>query len=172
MKTLADLKRTLIIGKRFKMVYSSNGNRLVGKLREVVRIQSNGIYLIDPTLDNAQELREKGRGSWLDYPKATLLEITPKGFKIYNKGLRELTSLEKTIREGYEATRDRKQEEIDMMTDGSTSYWRQKRYYLQHNAIYLMGNETQRGMRFDYNTGKVWDDNVKGELSLEYEWVK
>lgn len=172
MKTLADLKRELVIGKRLKMIYNSCGAKLVGKIREVVKIQSNGVYFIDPEAENAEELRQKGRGSFLEFPKATLLEITPNGFKIYNKGLRDLTKEEKSIKDGYEKIRDKKQEEIDMLSDGSTSWWRKKRYYIDNNMEYLMGHLTQKGMRYDYNTGKVWDDNVRGELSLEYDWIK
>lgn len=164
MKTLSDLKRYLKAGTVVKMIYNcTSNNRLLNKKRKVVKVQTNGIYFVDPDDTNS-------RKSYLDFPKASLLEITEKSFKIYNKGLRDLTAEEKKIRDN--APKDPKQSRIDIMTDGSTMYWRVKRYYMQHNAEYLKGNKSERGMRYDFNTNKVWDDSVKGELALEYEFMK
>jgi hypothetical protein len=163
MKTLADLKRYLKEGTIIKMIYSDMpSNRLLNKKRKVVKVQTNGIYFIDPDDTNS-------RKSYLDFPKATLLEVTEKSFKIYNKGLRDLTAEEKKIKDN--APKDPKQSKIDIMTDGSTMYWREKRYYIQHNAEYLIGNKSERGMRYDFNMNKVWDDNVKGKLALEYKFI-
>ena len=163
MKTLSDLKRFLKEGAIVKMIYSDiPKNSLIGKKRKVVKVQTNGIYFVDP--DDIQSKK-----SYLDFPKALLLEVTEKSFKIYNKGLRDLTAEEKKIRNN--APKDPEQSKIDIMTDGSTMYWREKRYYIQHNAEYLIGNKSERGMRYDFNTKKVWDDNVKGILSLEYEFI-
>jgi len=163
MKTLVDLKRFLKEGAVVKIVYSDMpNNRLLNKKRRVVRVQTNGIYFVDP--DDATSKK-----SFLEFPRASLLEVTEKSFKIYSAGLRDLTTEEKKIKDNV--PRDPKQERIDMISDGSIMYWRVKRYYIQHNAEYLYGNKSERGMRYDFNTNKVWDDNVKEKLSLEYKFI-
>jgi len=164
MKTLNDLKRHLQTNAVIIMTKCSCGNKLIGKKRKVVQTQTNGVYFIDPEDPTS-------RKSFLSFPKASLLEYDGKYIRIYETGKRKLTKEEKTIKDGYEKIRNKKQEEIDLMTDCSTSFWKEKAYYREHNAEYLMGHTTQKGMRFDYNTGKVWDDNIKGKLNLEYEWI-
>lgn len=170
MKTLADLKRFLQVGAVVKMVYNNNpDNKHLGKKREVVRIQSNGIYFIDPDGPNANEYRRKKRGSFLDFPKASLLEVTEKDFSIFWPGKRDLTPLEKEIIDNQ--PRDEKQEEIDMLADGSVMFWRRKRYFEEKGFSYLFAGKN-KGKSFDFNTRKVTDDMIKGEKSLEYEFVK
>jgi len=169
MKTLSDLKRKLQPGQRVSLVYRYK-KLDVPIEKEVLELQSNGIAL-------AKEIRD-GRAwgkSWLTWPKASLLECVGEpglfsGFRIYSTGKRPLTCFEKEIRDGYEKTRDTEQERRDM-SDGSTSYWQKLHYYRERNAEYLIGNIKQHGMRYDYNSGLVWDDRVKGELCLEYVFV-
>lgn len=160
MATLADLKRFLQIGQEIKLVYRNK------KLDEpipriVTKIQTNGVYLKNP-------FDEKSKPSWLEFPKASLLSFDKTGIRIYTRGIRPLTQEEKEIREGYEKIRNKKQEEIDLLTDGSSSYYQETSYYKSKNAYYLMGNTFERGMKYDYNTGQVWDDNIRGNLTLEY----
>jgi hypothetical protein len=163
MKTLADLKRYLKVGTIVKMIHSDGPtNRLLNKKRKVVAVQTNGVCFVDPDDTNSKK-------SFLEFPKASLIEITDKSFKIYTSGLRDLTTEEKKIRDNI--PKDTKQEHIDLMTDGSTMYWREKKYYIRNNAEYLMGNKSEQGMRYDFNTSKIYDDNVKGDLSLEYEFI-
>lgn len=57
MKTLADLKRRIKVGTKIKKLYGIKQN---DKIRTVNKIQTNGFYM---------------DGSWLDYPKSTLIEF-------------------------------------------------------------------------------------------------
>jgi hypothetical protein len=157
--TLADLKRELTVGRKLTLI--SSFGKTVNFTREVVKIQSNGVYLKRP---------EGERNSFLDYPKASLMEMSISGFKIYNTGKRPMTDKEKAIKAGYEKIRNKEQERIDMLSDGSSSYYQQVKYYKDNNAIYLMGNKTERGLRFDHNTGLVYDESIKGDLILEYKF--
>ncbi len=79
MKNLADLKRTLVLGRELKML-SFNGVTPPEKLqgvREVVAVQTNGVYL---------GILGSRTCSWFDFPKANELEIhTEKHFTIRNK---------------------------------------------------------------------------------------
>jgi len=162
MKTLNDIKRYLQPNAILVMTKCSCGNKLLGKKRKVVKTQTNGVYFVDPE-------NPTSKPSFLEFPKASLLECDNKYIRIYEAGKRKLTQEEDIIKKGYEKIRSKKQEEIDIMTDGSTSYWQEKGYYQKQNAEYLMGTITQKGMKYDYNTGLVRDNKVKGELSLEYE---
>ena len=161
MKNLADMKRELQIGKRLMLVYRFKPLE-TPILKEVSNVQGNGIYLITPDLGVVNP-------SFLAFPKASLLEITKEGIRFYDKGLRDLTPEEKTIRDNE--PKNAEQEERDALSDGSVMYWTQRAYYRLCNADYLMGHETQRGMSYDYETGKVWDEKVKGALCLEYKFV-
>jgi hypothetical protein len=162
MQTLADLKRRMIPGVRL-IIVSRFGQPvpLETAERELVKAQTNSWCFKTP----------QKPATWLDIPKASLLEITENGFKIYGTGSRPLNAHEKALKDGYEAIRDRKQEEIDIMSDGSAAYYQEKAYYHKHDANYLMGHEKQRGMVYDYNTGLIKDDSIKGKLELEYQFI-
>ena len=79
-----------------------------------------------------------------------------------------MTPAEKEIRDGYEKQRDKEQEKRDLMTDGSASYWQAVRYFKERGAEYLKGDKAEKGMKYEYSTGLVHDERVKGELVLEY----
>ena len=159
MKTLSDLKRELILGK--KVVLLSRSGKEINEEREICHIQSNSIAFKTPTKSKC----------WLDYPKASLLEFDGVFIKIYKQGKRPLNEKEKTIKDGWEKLRDKEKEMKEGMTDGSSKFWLEKKYYKSHNAEYLIGHETQKGMRFDFNTGLVFDDNIKGTLDLVYKLI-
>ena len=175
MKTLADLRRAMTPGRKLALVYRHKKlDKPIGK--EVVKTQSNGAWLTKEGAAKDAYIKVDAGGratnrSWFTYPKASLLEITDKGFRIYNKGKRPLTPEESEIRAGYEKTRDPEQEKRDLLGDGSGSYWAAVRYFKDRRAEYLQGNKTQRGMRYDYSSGQVWDDRVRGDLCLEYVFV-
>ncbi len=81
MKNVADLKRTLVIGRQIEMLtynHTTPPEKIRG-VREVVKVQTNGVWLnSDPT---------SGKwGSWMEFPKASSLEIhTSKHFTIRDK---------------------------------------------------------------------------------------
>ena len=167
-KTLAELKRYLQPG--VKLILAKNYGKEVNMPRTILSLQSNGLFMAKRHA-TLEELKGLGRrdGSFLDYPKATLLTLTENGFSIYGEGLRELTKQEKAIMDNE--PKDAKQEEIDMLSDGSQMFWRRKAYYKEKNASYLQGFDWQNGMRYDHNTSKVKDTNIKGEPILEYTYL-
>lgn len=159
---LSDLKRKLIKGCALKMVYNSlkGKNALLGKVRYVIKTQSNGIFL--------NEDLNAIKGSFLEYPKNSLLEVTDKGFKVFECGERDLNDEEKRIMENQ--PKDDEQDRIDLMTDGNCMFWRRKAYFKESGCYYLFGTETQKGKHYNFNTKRIKDDDIKGELSLEYEF--
>lgn len=159
MKTLADLKRLLKEGTIVKMTHGPNP-KLVGKRRQVVKVQSNGIFFVDPD-DNSS------KKSFLEFPKASLLDFDEQGFRIFDAGLRDLTDGERACMDNE--PRDAKQEEYDALSDGSTMYFRRKNYYLKSDYPWLFGHETVRGKKYIFHEKMVRDDDIKGQLVLAYE---
>src|SRR3990172_37586 len=106
MKTLADLKRELTPGKRLPLIYRFNPLP-EPVLKEVSGTQGNGVSFINP--DEAVK-----KPSFLEFPKASLLEVTAHGFKIYEAGFRDLTPKETAIRQGE--PRDKEQEKNDLLS--------------------------------------------------------
>ena len=157
MERLSDVKRYLKVG----AVVRCTAGPKSGKLRKVVKVQSNGILVIDP------EATEPGRGSRLDFPRASLLEVNETGFKIYQPGSRDLTPEEKAFKENE--PQDQKQAEIDMMTDTNTMWYRRLAYYRGTEFEHLF--QDKNGKRFDFNTKRVVDPAVKGDLVLAYEFI-
>lgn len=158
MNTLAELKRKLQPEVKLILIERFGKKIENPQPRSVIKVQGNAIVI--------EKVPGAKNGSWLYWPPGSLIEITDRGFKIFEAGDRDLTPEEKAIRENE--PRDPKQEEIDALSDGSIMFWRQKRYYKEKNALHLFGTETVRGMRYNYNTGKVRDNRVKGKVSLEY----
>lgn len=172
MKTLADLKRDLTIGSSLTLVsrYGQTEGKNIGVERFVVKKNTVGLYLnIDKTAT---------KGSFLDWPKASLLEYTNGTITIYASGFRPLTEKEKQIIK--DQPQDKKQDEIDILTDGSTMFYRRKAYFLRSGKEYLFGCKTQAGKRLKHGSRKTvedgsfedWaidDDNFKGEIGLVYK---
>lgn len=159
--TLAELKRKLDVGVNLTMVYhhwneSDRVHKLLNVTRPIVKKNTQGVWL---ELD--------GKKSFLDFPShASLVEANDKGFSMYEAGYRPLTAEEQAIKDNE--PKDDKQSELDMMTDGSTMFYRRRAYYKEHNAEYLQGLEQQRGLYFDFNRKLVRDCKIKGLKLLEY----
>ena len=100
MKSLADLKKDLCIGTKVKRLFGPKNN---GDILTVTRTQSNGLWF---------------NKSWLDFPPASLLDYDGKIISIYEPGNRSLTTEEQRIIDNRPI--DKKQSEIDMLSDGST----------------------------------------------------
>jgi hypothetical protein len=161
MRTLADLKRELTKGKALKLVYTIWNKNNIGKIRYIVKTQTTGFYL--------NEDKNATKGTYLEFPKSSLLEITDKGFKIFLAGKRDLNEQENEVLSNM--PKDEEQSKIDIMTDTNVMYYREKTYLIQKGMLYLKGNHAEKGLRFDSNTKKIIDDSIKGELSLEYEFI-
>jgi hypothetical protein len=107
--------------------------------------------------------------SWLDFPAASLLEYDGKVISIYESGNRPLTAEEQAIIDGM--PKDQKQSEIDMLTDGSTMYHREKRYFAEQDAEWYWG-KWHKVKRYSSRDNTIYDKKAKGALSLQYEIVQ
>ena len=162
MKTFADLKRDLQVGKKLTLTYHHFGdNRLksIGVAREILKVQTNGVYLKTEGAKN---------GSFLDLPCASLTEYDGKTIKIYGVGKRPLTAWEKSLIENEPSRRpENKQLALnDALTDGSSTYFMDKRYYAENHAEWRWN--WNQGLRLDINDMTMLDKKIKGKLELEY----
>lgn len=154
-KTLEDLKRSIKVGTRLKMVY--NKYKKITKeneIREVTKIQTNGFWLGE---------------SFFGYPPASLLDFDGKRITIYEPGIRDLTEEERNVINNLPSRRKENKEifEIDMMTDGNRAYWMDRAYTKKVGAEWFWG--WSKGKRFTYNDGgKMVDKKIKGDKEREY----
>jgi len=125
--------------------------------RKVKRVQSNAVVL-----------DKNGKDSFLEFPPASLVEFDGKRFTFYAVGYRPLTAEERAIVDGE--PKDAKQDEIDVLSDGSTMYYRRKRYYAEKDADYLFAGHG-KGKRLYHEGDKrvIRDPAVQGRPELVYE---
>ena len=142
------------------------GHKFLNVPRYVIRKQSNGVYLAED--------KGSAKGSFLELPRASLVEYDGETVKVYGIGKRDLTDEEKRIRANMPSALPENAEKckIDMLTDGSFMFWADKAYLHQLNADYMAGHGTVRGLRYDFNENKIWDETLKGEVSLTYTLKK
>lgn len=162
-KTLAQLKRDLVIGTKVTLIKSETmpDHRNLNVERFIIKTQGNGITL--------GLKKDDTKGSGMDYPKATGLEYIDDTFTLYTAGEREMTQQERDIIASAPSNRpeNREQLEIEIMTDGSGLFYKDRAYYKEIDAQYLEGFETVRGLRRNQET--ILDDKVKGKIDLQYK---
>ena len=165
MKTFADLKRDLIVGKILVMTYnalSKDSESIKARLfvpRKIVKVQTNGIYL---------EVANTGKGSFLEFPQASLVEYTGKLINFFKYGKRALSKEEKALLANEPSNRKENERLAtnDVLTDGSQTYWMDKKYYRDNDAGWRW--DWSKGLRLDINDMTMWDKKIKGKLDLQY----
>ncbi len=165
MKTLATFKKELKDGtiKTLTQTFSAHKRGFIGLKRTVSKVQTNAITLKPADTD---------RVSWLYFPVASLFEYDGNTIKIYTPGERDLTKEEQEIMDEWkEITQTeeyKKQLHVDLLTDCSTTYRQEKRFFEDKKAEHLLGHEKVRGMRYNSYTNKVTDDKIKGDIEFIY----
>lgn len=132
--------------------------------RKVTKVSGNDLYL---------------EGSAFSIQPASLLDFVDNTIVQYYPGEREMNEEEKKVMDEWasiSSTEDyKKQAAIDIMTDSSTTYWRQKAFFQSKSMEYLF-LETVRGCRISntsfaedgYNL--IIDNKVKGKVASVYEY--
>ena len=166
-RNATELKRSLA-GKTLLLVERAGMKVDPPWVRPVLQVRSTDVIL-----------SKGGTKSFLFWPPASLITIEENGFAIHDPGIRPLTSEEQALIDNE--PRDKEQEEIDAISDGSTMYRRRHLYYSKEHPDfeYLGGCVHVRGCRLRTNTGKdpvtgkhnppqVTDDHIKGAVTLRY----
>lgn len=170
MKTLADLKRDAKSGNLFAIMTIRSGSsdipeRLAMK-RQIIDANSVGIFF----------KMADGKKSELRIERASLLEYTENTLTLYNAGFRELNEEEQAIMNEWKDIENKpeniKQYEIDILTDGSSMFYKKKMFFHNKGFSYLTGVEEEKGLQYDFNTSKIRDKSIKGTISMQYVLVK
>ena len=171
-KTRAQLIRDAKSGNMSLEMIEYYGNKNVPPrvqgIRKVIKINS-----VDMLLKQSD-----GEVSHLSIPKASLMDYIGNKLFIYAGGYREPNAKEQAILGKWEKhTQDpnfKQREQVDLMTDGSSTFYEKKRFFYDHKAEYLMGYEKQGGCKLDHNMRNrgekdyIFDDSIKGEPMLAY----
>lgn len=166
MKTRADLFRDLKKGNKEllktihygktveELILQNKNNRFIKNMtewRSVSKIQTNSISL---------------DGSWLDIPAASLVEYDGDTIKIYDVGYRHLTAEEQAVMEEWrkitQTERYKQDAYNDIMTDGSTTYYQDKRFF--ENSKYPYLNDCS-----DFKNGKKYTNVIFLENNCRLE---
>lgn len=87
-------------------------------------------------------------------------------------GFRDLNEEESKIMQEWQTItkteKYQKQAEIDAYTDGSSTFWQQKAFFINKGYEYLMGCNQINGLKYDFNTQKIRDKAIKGAISMQY----
>ena len=167
MKTLADLKRDAKTGGLYGEMILRQGStdiidRLKGK-RKIVDSNSVGITF----------LNADGKKSELRIQSASLVEYNGDMLIIYLPGKRELNEQEKSIMNKWQAIEDtekyKKQSNIDALSDGSQTYYQKKNFFIDAGFEYLLGFDTKAGKKYDFSTGLIIDNKIKGDPVMVYK---
>ena len=161
--TLAQFKRDAATGKMGLELVERYGKKTNDfYICPVVEVRTKSIKL----------KKKDGTMSILDLDYASLVEYDGENLKVYSIGLRELNDLEKSVMEGWKKITDtdeyKEQAYRDAVTDGSSTYYKDKYYFLNSPCPYLYIDE-HKGRKYDYNTGKLYDPKVKGDCMLVYK---
>lgn len=172
MKTRAQLFRDAKSGKlKLELVerFGKTPYESMKGIRPVVDCNTVNLMLENPD----------GKISYLEVPKASLMDYSDTELVIYTHGFREPNEKEQKILDEWHDIQDsddyKKKLQNDLLSDGSSTYWQKKKFFNQYNAGYLAGFEYQNGCSFDfnrYNEGRpdfINDTSVKGDAILKYK---
>lgn len=165
--TLADLKREAKIGTlEAKMTVRCGATNIPEQLqgwRKIVDSNSVAIFIMRPD----------GRKSELRLEKSSLVDYDGEALIVYNSGCRSLNAMESQVMNGWKEKSNtqefKRREEIDALTDGSSTYWSKVAYFRNAGMEYLMGCKKERGLKYDFVTRTIQDDRIKGVVSMRYE---
>lgn len=167
MKSVEELKRMAKANiLKAKMVVRCGTKDIPERLqgwREIVDSNSKSIFFL--TQD-----RQK---SECRLPRASLVDFSEDKLTLYYAGIRELNEKENEIMKEWRkitSTEEYKSREInDALTDGSSTYYQEMRFFKDKGYEYLTGLQSKGGLKYDSRTGKIIDESIKGDICMQYE---
>ena len=159
MKTLSEFKRDVASGNLWGKIVIRFGSenipeRMTGWRKIAIYNKTNICFI-----------NEQGQKSILPLEKASLIEYDGETLTIYSPGLRELTKAEQeAINEWHIIEKS--------YPEYQSTYYIEQDFFKKKGMPYLAGYEKIKGQKYDFNTGKIQDDRIKGKISLKYEIKK
>lgn len=165
MYTLAQFKRELQNGE-------IKGLELIERRGEPLK--DTCVVPIYKVHSNSFTLNRDGVESWVWFPPASLFEYDGEYMRMYSSGTRELNDLEKQVMLNWQRIENSPEYEertrVDMLTDGSSTYYQKKRYFENSPCPYLFSEQNNK--RYDPVKKVVYDPKVKGICALCYRVYK
>lgn len=156
MKTLAQLKRDAKAGNIEARITYRYGTEIPERLQGWRRmVNSNSVAIFFKNAD--------GNESQLRFGRAALIEYDENALTVYGIGQRELTDEERAVMDEWNSQKD------ELTKDYYEPYWAMKYFFEKRHMEHLEGFEFVRGLKYDRNTGKVYDMQVRGDVELRYE---
>ena len=153
-----NMTLTLVGGENYEWIKEKRPQNL--RPRAIRKIQTNAVYL--------EGEENRGQGSYLEIPQASLMEYDGLTLNIYDYGIREMTAEEKRNCELALAERERYEKENPY----SESFWHMKDWFKKCSTPWIdcctewiKGKKRGQGDNYD----KILDKSIKGNLVLQYE---
>lgn len=166
-KSFSQLKKDLKVGTKLKVLYHCRQNDINGERflqdRVISKVQTNAF---------TSKWGEDPKDYWCYYPtNSNLVDYEENTFTFYEYGERELTDYEKTMLDKLHNLCTKEERYLDAYTDSNIEYWRQKKYARENNVEYLLGFEFHNGLKYNFNTGKMYDKKIKGNKLFIFQIV-
>lgn len=166
-KSFSQLKRDLKVGTKLKVLYhfranDNNGERFLQD-RVISKVQTNAF---------TSKWGNDTKDYWCYYPThAELVDYEDDKFTFYEYGERDLTDYEKTMLDKINNLCTEAERKLDLYTDSNINFWRRKAYAEEHNIEYLLGYDFYKGLKYNHNTGKMYDKKVRGNKLFTFQIV-
>lgn len=159
--SLAQFKRDASTGKMGLQLLERYGKHIEElSIVPVIKVGSQSITL-----------KRGDKESDLDIPYASLVDYDGEYLYVYSIGSRPLNEEEQSVMNAWKqiaSTKEYKERaEYDALSDGSSTYYQQKAFFLRSSCPYLF--EDKPNLRYNYNKNEVYDAKVKGDCILKYK---
>lgn len=158
--SLAQFKRDAATGKMGLQLLKRYGKK----------VEDTSVVPVIQVLSQSIKLQRGDKESFLDIPYASLVDYTGEFLYVYSIGSRPLNQKEQAVMDAWNRVASTKEyierAEYDAISDGSSTYYQKKRFFLNSSCPYLF--EDKPNLRYNYNKNEVYDAKVKGDCILKY----
>ena len=166
-KSFSQLKKDLKVGTKLKAVYHFRQNDINGERflqdRVISKVQTNAF---------TSKWGDDPKDYWCYYPtNSNLVDYEDNTFTFYEHGERDLTDYEKTMLDKLNNLCTEEERQLDMYTDSNIEYWKKQKFARENNVEYLLGFEFHNSLKYNFNTGKMYDKNIRGNKLFTFQIV-
>lgn len=151
--------------------FGKRGEAIPAWLRGQRRIMSVHSYGFDVSIAGAEDNRKEGT-SRLEIRRSTLCKIEEGWLSIYQSGSRPLNKAETAKMEEWKKIENsadfQRRSMVDAMTDGSSTYWQQKRFFEGEFSYLFSGTKNGKRLSYKDNVPVIYDESTPGEMVLKY----
>lgn len=151
--------------------FGKRGEAIPAWLRGQRRIMSVHSYGFDVSIAGAEDNRKEGT-SRLEIRRSTLCKIEDGWLSIYQSGSRPLNEAETAKMAEWKKIENsadfQRRSMVDAMTDGSSTYWQQKRFFEGEFSYLFSGTKNGKRLSYKGDVPVVYDESTPGDMILKY----